>query len=98
MKQLNCLHDGSQKHDLLTPPEVTLPAASRRCPEVETKPGYARTRPRVEYFDAARSLQARRPLGGEIAEQQAKAEQQHQPGGAELDAAHDERAAAFTAA
>ena len=42
-------------------------------------------------------LETRRAFGGEIAEQQAEAEQQHQPGRAEFDAAHDERAAAFAA-
>ena len=41
--------------------------------------------------------QARRPLGGEIAEQKPHPEQQHKAGRAEFDAAHDERAAALAA-
>src|SRR5438552_15000423 len=39
--------------------------------------------------------ETRRAFGGEIAEQQAEAEQQHQAGGAEFNAAHDERTAAL---
>src|SRR6266850_4157654 len=39
--------------------------------------------------------QTRRAFGGEIAEQQAEAEQQHEASRAEFDAAHDERATAL---
>src|SRR6476620_11656092 len=42
-----------------------------------------------------RCLQTGHTLSGKVAEQQAKAEQQHQPCRAEFDAAHDERAAAL---
>ena len=40
-------------------------------------------------------LEARHPLGGEVAEQQADAEQQHQSRSTEFHAAHEQRAAAF---
>ena len=43
----------------------------------------------------ANALQAGHALGGDVAEQQADAEQQHQPRGSEFQAAHDECAAAF---
>jgi hypothetical protein len=43
----------------------------------------------------ANALQAGHALGGDVAEQQADAEQQHQPRGTEFQAAHDEGAAAF---
>jgi hypothetical protein len=43
------------------------------------------------------ALEARHALGGEITEQQAGAEQQHQSRSTEFHAAHDQRAAAFAA-
>jgi hypothetical protein len=43
----------------------------------------------------ANALQAGHALGGDVAEQQADAEQKHQPRGSEFQAAHDERATAF---
>jgi hypothetical protein len=43
------------------------------------------------------AIQARHALGGEITEQQAGAEQQHQSRSTEFHAAHDQRAAAFAA-
>src|SRR6266481_2187523 len=42
-----------------------------------------------------RYLEARHPLGGEITEQQADSEQQHQSRGTKFHAAHEQRAAAF---
>jgi hypothetical protein len=47
---------------------------------------------------SAAQSQTRRAFGGEIAEQQAEAEQQHEASRAEFHAAHDQRAAALAAA